>query len=211
MRDAMTEDEARGWIRETFGVPRETLLVRFADILRDESARQNLISASTLDSLWARHLVDSAQLIPLGADAKKGDWVDIGAGAGLPGLVVAVLTDRSVVLVEPRAKRADFLYRAAASLEIGRQVTVVSSRIEVYKPERPAAIVSARAVAELSALLASAKHCTDSSTVWLLPKGRNAQSEVDAARAAWQGVFHVEPSITQPESGIVVAREVRSR
>lgn len=207
----MTEEEARGWIADKFGVPRETLLARFAEILREESALQNLISASTLDNLWARHLVDSAQLIPLGSGAPEGDWVDIGAGAGLPGMVVAILTGRPVVLVEPRAKRADFLYHAAALLELGGQVTVVASRIEVYKPKQPAAIVSARAVAELSALLASAKHCTDSSTVWLLPKGRNAQSEVDAARVSWQGVFHVEPSITQPESGIVIAREVRPR
>jgi 16S rRNA (guanine527-N7)-methyltransferase len=74
-----------------------------------------------------------------------------------------------------------------------------------------AAIISARAVSELSALLSAALHCADSSTVWLLPKGRNAQSEVEAARATWQGVFHVEPSVTQSDSGIVVAREVRPK
>jgi 16S rRNA (guanine527-N7)-methyltransferase len=207
----MTEEEARGWVRETFGVPRETSLTRFAEILRDESARQNLISASTLDYLWVRHLVDSAQLLPLAASAGAGDWIDVGAGAGLPGLVVAILSDRCVVLVEPRAKRADFLYRAAAVLGLGARVTVVPSRIEVYKPDRPAAVVSARAVSALPALLGAAKHCTDSSTVWVLPRGRNAQSEVEAVRGAWQGVFHVEPSITDPDSGIVVAREVRPR
>jgi len=207
----MTENEARSWIRERYGVPRETILAQFAEILRDESTRQNLISASTLNNLWDRHLIDSAQLIPLSADAGTGDWVDVGAGAGLPGMVVAILTDRNVILVEPRAKRADFLYRVAATLALGRRVLVVPSRIEVYKPNTPAAVISARAVGELSALLAAAQRCSDPSTVWLLPKGRNAQSEVDAARATWQGVFHVEPSITQSDSGIVVAREVRPK
>ena len=61
----MTEEEARGWIRERFGVPRETLLDRFAALMRAESAHQNLISAASFETLWARHLVDSAQLIGL--------------------------------------------------------------------------------------------------------------------------------------------------
>lgn len=207
----MTEEEARQWIRDRYGVPRETLLERFADILRDESARQNLISAASLDQLWARHLVDSAQLLTLADAAGRGDWIDVGAGAGLPGMVVAILSDRAVVLVEPRAKRAEFLRQAADALQLTKRVTVIASRVEVYKPARPAAIVSARAVSALPGLLQSTIHCTDSSTVWLLPKGRNAHSEVEAARHAWQGVFHVEPSITQLESGIVVAREVRPR
>ena len=205
----MTEAEARAWVRERFGVPRETRLDRYAEWLRDEAARQNLVAASTLDTLWSRHLVDSAQLIPLAEGAGDGPWLDVGSGAGLPGLVVALLTGRAVTLVEPRAKRADFLRRVAQDL--GVAVTVEAARIETFHSASPAAVVSARAVSELSRLFASALHCTDSSTVWLLPKGRTTQSEVAAARRAWQGSFHVEPSITQPDSGIVIARRVRPR
>lgn len=207
----MTEDEAKAWIIERFGVPRGTLLERFEAILRDEATRQNLISAASFDQLWARHFVDSAQLIEAADGAEAGDWLDVGTGAGMPGLVVAVLIDRPMVLVEPRTKRADFLYRAAAQLEIGRRVTVRPQRIEGYKPAKPAAIVSARAVSELSQLITSTVHCTDPSTIWLLPKGRAAHSEVEAASAKWQGSFHVEPSVTQAESGIVIARGVRPR
>ena len=134
----------------------------------------------------------------------------MGSGAGLPGIVAGILLDRSVVLVEPRARRVEFLRHVATELALSR-VTVQPSKVESYRPTNRAAIVSARAVAELSQLLASTAHCTDSSTVWVLPKGRNAQSEVVAAQAKWQGVFHVEPSITQPDSGIVVARGVRPR
>lgn len=205
----MTEDEARAWIRDRFGVPRGTLLERFAALLRDEAQRQNLISAASFEALWARHFVDSAQLVPLAAAAGEGAWLDIGTGAGMPGLVVAALTDRPVVLVEPRAKRVEFLRRSADALGIGERVAVVQGRIETYRPAAPAAVISARAVAELSQLLAGARHCADSSTIWLLPKGRSAQSEVEAAAAKWQGSFHVEPSVTQAESGIVVARRVR--
>jgi 16S rRNA (guanine527-N7)-methyltransferase len=207
----MTEEEARDWVRDRYDVPRGTLLGRFADILRDEAPKQNLISASTLETLWSRHLVDSAQLIPLAEDAGEGSWIDIGSGAGLPGIVVAILTDRPVILVEPRAKRVEFLRRAAVELGLADQVTVEGKRIETFHPSEPAAVISARAVAELSQLLKSARDCTDSSTVWLLPKGRNVQSEVEAARRAWQGSFHVEPSITSPDSGIVIARKVRQR
>jgi len=206
----VTEEEARAWIRNAFGVSRETLLDRYRTLLLAEAANQNLIAASTLDSLWARHFVDSAQLIPLAVEAPSGAWVDVGSGAGLPGIVVGILVDRPVVLVEPRARRAEFLRYVVSELGLSR-VTVQQSKIESYRPVNRAAIVSARAVAELSQILASTTHCTDSSTIWVLPKGRNAQSEVDDARSKWQGVFHVEPSITQPDSGIVVARGVRPR
>lgn len=206
----MTEDEARFWIRERFGVSRETHLSRFADILIEGASEQNLIAASTLPELWARHLVDSAQLIALGGESERA-WLDIGSGAGLPGLVVAVLTDRPVVLVEPRARRVEFLTSAAEKLGIAERVEVIGSKVEPYRPDRPAAVISARAVAELGKLFAGAQHCSDSSTVWVLPKGRNVQSEVEAARRAWQGAFHVEPSITSPDSGIVVAKRVRPR
>lgn len=207
----MTEEEAQGWIRDRFGVSRETLLARYAELLRAEAANQNLIAASTLDTLWARHLVDSAQLVPLAAEAPRGAWVDVGSGAGLPGIVVGILLDRPVMLVEPRARRVAFLRDVATQLGLAHRVTVQPTKVESYKPTNRAAVVSARAVAELSQLISSTAHCTGSSTIWLLPKGRNAQSEVATAQAAWQGVFHVEPSITQPDSGIVVARGVRPR
>lgn len=206
----MIEAEARAWVRERFGVSRETQLDCYAELLRAEAQQQNLVAASTLDQFWVRHLVDSAQLLPL-AGENAGVWIDVGSGAGLPGMVAAILGERSVVLVEPRAKRAEFLRATVDALGLASRTTVVGSRIEAYRPDRPAAVISARAVAELAALLAAARHCTDSSTIWLLPKGRNAHSEVAAARRAWQGVFHVEPSVTAPDSGIVVAREVRPR
>jgi len=205
----MTEDEARTWVRERFGVPRETLLERFGAIVLAEADRQNLISAGTRADIWVRHLADSAQLIPL-AEAAEGSWIDIGTGAGFPGLVVALLTDRAVHLIEPRAKRATFLREAAAALGLANRVTVHAQRAQMVQSS-PAAVISARAVASLRELFGAARHLSTRSTLWLLPKGRNAQSEVEDVTRAWQGVFHVEQSLTQAESSIVIAREVRPR
>lgn len=202
----MTEDQARDWVREHYGVSRETRLAAFVELLRDEAARQNLIAPSTLDQVWARHIVDSAQL--LAHAPEHGLWLDIGSGAGLPGLVVALLRDAPVELVEPRKLRTDFLSRAAVELGL-TQVAVDTAKIE--RTSGPAAVISARAVAQLTDLFRIAAHRSTSSTVWVLPKGRNAQSEVAEARRNWHGSFHVEPSITAPDSLIVVAREVRPR
>lgn len=200
----MTEDEARNWIRENFGVSRETRLAEYVALLREEAAHQNLIAPSTLDHIWSRHIVDSAQL--LSPAPPQGMWLDIGSGAGLPGLVVGLLRDAPVELVEPRKLRTDFLTRAADELRLVN-VTVHTAKVE--RTAGAAAVISARAVAPLTDLFRLAAHRSTSSTVWILPKGRNAQSEVEAARRAWHGSFHVEPSMTAPDSLIVVAREVR--
>jgi len=202
----MTEEEAKAWVRERYGVSRETRVAAFVDLLRGEAAKQNLIAPSTLDHIWARHIVDSAQL--LAHAPGDGVWLDIGSGAGLPGLVIALLRDAPVELVEPRKLRTDFLARAAAELDLDK-VTIHTAKIE--RTGGPAAVITARAVAQLADLFRIASHRSTSSTVWVLPKGRNVQSEVAEARRKWHGSFHVEPSITASDSLIVVAREVRPR
>lgn len=206
----MTEEEARYWVRERFDVSRETLLERFGAIVLAEAERQNLISVASRAELWTRHLVDSAQLIPLAAEV-RGSWCDIGTGAGFPGMVVALLTDRKVALIEPRAKRAAFLRDCAVTLGVSDRVTVTAQRAQSVPKGMEASVISARAVASLDELFAGARHLSTRSTLWLLPKGRNAQSEVEAVTRTWQGMFHVEQSLTQAESAIVIAREVRPR
>ncbi len=204
----MSEDDARDWIATCFGAARTDLLARFADRIVAETPNQNLIAASTVETIWQRHLLDSAQLVPLAAEAPDGDWIDIGSGAGFPGIVAAILTDRRVVLVEPRGRRATLLSDIAADLRLSN-VVVHQAKIERLAVERPAAIVSARAVARLAALFAIGHRHGGGDTIWLLPKGRSAAEELVEARAGWRGMFHVEHSITDPTSSIVVARGVR--
>lgn len=204
----MTEEEARAWLAARFDVSRETWsrLEQFVALLRAESARQNLIAASTLPTIWARHIVDSAQLLTLAPP--RGTWLDLGSGAGFPGLVVAALSEAEVTLVDSRRKRVEFLREAAAILGIQHRTRLCCSRVESLPDARYEAI-SARAFAPLHRLLPIAARFAGPATIWLLPKGRGAISELEAVRGSWQGAFRVEPSVTDPDAAIIVASEVK--
>jgi 16S rRNA (guanine527-N7)-methyltransferase len=189
-------------------VSRETFdkLQAFGAKVAEENKRQNLISASTLEHLWDRHILDSAQLVRF--EPKPGaSWVDIGSGAGLPGIVIACLVEGPVTLIEPRRLRAAFLERIASELDL--RVIVHCAKAE--RITGTFGVISARAVASLSELLRISQHLSTRKTVWALPKGRNAHAELAAARRSWQGVFHVEPSVTDAQSFIVVGTGVRAR
>jgi 16S rRNA (guanine527-N7)-methyltransferase len=203
----MTEDEARGWLDTHFTVSRETWnrLDRYAAMLSRAMDEQNLIAESTRPHIWARHIVDSAQLLLHDLDTGEGGWIDLGSGAGLPGIVVACLSRRPVTMIESRRMRIDFLNHVIADLAL--HATVFGGRVEAA-PARKAAVISARAYAPLPKLLLSALHLADQKTRWILPKGRNAQNELEAVRPAWQGRFHVEPSVTDADSAIIIAQGV---
>ena len=204
----MTEEEAQGWIEQRHGATGVAAMAQLAALVRDEATRQNLIAPSTLGEIWVRHIVDSAQLLPF-ADASPGTWLDIGTGAGFPGLVVAALSDRPIWLVEPRKRRADFLAACCEALGVTSRVTVVTGKVE--RVDMQAAVISARAVASLWELFGAAQHCSTWNTLWLLPKGRGAREEIASAQQSWHGAFHVEHSVTDPESLIVIAKEVTRR
>jgi 16S rRNA (guanine527-N7)-methyltransferase len=207
----MSEDEARAWLAERLDVPRETLarLDRFAALLTAEAARQNLIAASTVPAIWSRHIVDSAQLLAL-IERPAATWLDLGSGAGFPGLVIAALTDAQVTLVDSRKKRVAFLDEAATVLAVRNRVTLHCSRVETM-PDGQYDAISARAFAPLDRLLPLAHRFARPETIWLLPKGRSAASELEAARSSWQGAFRIEPSVTDPEAAIIVATHVKPR
>jgi 16S rRNA (guanine527-N7)-methyltransferase len=205
------EAEARDWLVRRFNVPRETLsrLDAFVRILRDENDRQNLVSQSSLNHLWARHIVDSAQLLPL-VPPSAGRWVDLGSGAGFPGLIVGLLRAGPATLIEQRRLRVEFLQRAVDLLGLADRVEIRAANVSQAKLP-PFDVISARAFAPLERTFAVASHLAHSETVWVLPRGRNAQSELEAARASWQGSFRLERSVTDDEAWIVVAGDVRRR
>ncbi|GLV22401.1 ribosomal RNA small subunit methyltransferase G [Sphingobium sp. TomMM35A] len=207
----MTEDEAKTWLKANFDVPRETWarLDSYVQMLLAEMDQQNLIAESTREHVWSRHIVDSAQLMKLDGAANEGLWIDLGSGAGLPAIVVAILSKRPVLMIESRRKRIDFLNRLVGELSLNN-ADVYGGRVE-SAPATEAAVISARAYAPLDRLLSSALHLSTDKSLWILPKGRNAQIELEAARSSWQGVFHVERSITDPESAIIIARSVAPR
>jgi len=174
-----------------------------------ENARQNLIAKASEGSIWMRHLADSAQLlrhVPRGSEAlpsaEPSPWLDLGTGAGFPGLVVAAMRpELNVVLVESRKKRVDWLTRAAAELGLVR-CRVEGRRLEHVESFRAAAI-SARAFAPLVKLLVLSARFSTQDTLWLLPKGRSAVQELASLPPETARMFHVEHSVTDSEAGIV--------
>jgi 16S rRNA (guanine527-N7)-methyltransferase len=203
----MTEDNARAWIGDRFGARVVDRLASFATLVEQETERQNLISASSLPSIWSRHIMDSAQLVPLvGPNFKT--WLDIGTGAGFPGLVVGAITEEETILVEPRKRRVEFLQSVIDTLGL-RNTTVRQAKVETVSAT--ADVISARAVAQVEAIFASAHHIANKATTWILPKGKSAHEEVALAKRAWHGTFHVEHSLTDPMSLIVIASRIARR
>ncbi|HVU30118.1 MAG TPA: 16S rRNA (guanine(527)-N(7))-methyltransferase RsmG [Sphingomicrobium sp.] len=197
----LEQASARPVSRETF-----ERLERYVSLLREENERQNLVSAATLENVWDRHILDSAQLVRE-EPTPGASWIDIGSGAGLPGVVIACIVEGMVTLAEPRRLRADFLHKVAESL--GLRARVLCAKAE--RVEGKFDVITARAVAPLTQLLKISAHLSTRKTVWALPKGRSAERELVEARKAWQGSFRVEPSVTDAESFIVVGTEVRAR
>ena len=189
-------------------VPRETsaMLRRFATLMVEENQRQNLVAKSTVDDLWRRHIDDAAQLVA--HDTRSATWLDIGSGAGLPGIVIAILTSNPMVLVEPRRLRADFLQRVVDDLKL--DATVIQSKVEtIHRP--PVDIITARAVASVERLFEMALHLSHDGTRWVLPKGKSAHLELEEAKKTWQGDFRLEPSRTDPDAQILIASRVRRK
>lgn len=203
MIDAVSAAAGQYVSRETYG-----LVARYVELLLAENQRQNLVARSTLDDLWQRHIADSAQLVRF-APRPDSSWLDIGSGAGLPGLVIAILTHGPVTLVEPRTLRAGFLQHAASELGLAGRVSVHASRVERIAGQFD--VITARAVAPLGELLGISQHLSTDKTVWVLPKGKSAQSELDEALGSWQGDFRLEPSMTSGEAAILVAAGVRRK
>jgi 16S rRNA (guanine527-N7)-methyltransferase len=191
-------------------VSRETFerLQLYARLLKDEAANQNLISAATVHALWERHILDSAQLVRF-EPKSEASWVDIGSGAGLPGIVLACLVQGEVTLIEPRRLRVEFLEAVIETLDLANRVSVIHSKVE--RVQGSFDVISARAVARLSKLLEISHHLSTGKTVWVLPKGTGAREELADAQRTWQGTFHVERSSTNDDSLIVVGTGVREK
>ncbi len=190
----------------TSTVPRETsaLLNRFEALVRDENQRQNLVAPSTLDQFGVRHIADGAQLVKLSSPGRR--WCDVGSGAGLPGLVIAILSGDPMTLIEPRRLRAEFLRRACTDLGL-TQVTIAEAKAE--RATGRFDVITARAVAETGKLFAMTEHLAHAGTRYILPKGRSAKKELEAATHSWQGEFRLVPSETSDEAFILVADRVR--
>ena len=189
-----------------FPVSRETLerLATYADLLTRWSARINLVGRDTLTDLWRRHILDSAQLYPfVPGTARK--LVDLGSGAGLPGLVLAILGVPGVELVEADSRKSAFLREAARVT--GAEVTIRPCRIQAF-PRHPADVVTARACAPLEKLLDLAERFIAPHTLCLFPKGERFERELTEARKGWTMRVSVEPSVSDRRGVILRLQQV---
>jgi 16S rRNA (guanine527-N7)-methyltransferase len=196
-------------------VSRETLrrLDVFAETLVDWNTRTNLVGASTIPQLWTRHISDSLQLLDLAPDART--WIDLGSGAGFPGLVIAcALADipgAKIHLVESNGKKATFL-REAARLT-GAPAIVHGERIEKFSEvfSGPVDVVTARALAPLKLLLDQSVSLLKTGALGLFPKGQDVDAELTEATKYWNIKVNLAPSRTDSKGRVVVVRALERR
>ena len=188
-------------------VSRETLdrLDRFVAALLEWQQRMNLIASSTEPKIWTRHIADSLQLLALAPQARI--WVDLGSGAGFPGVVLAcALADKAgarVHLVERSTKKAAFLREAVHATGAPAEVHAVRLEDFVENLAAPVDVVTARALAPLAGLLTATYPLLKRGTLGLFPKGQDVDAELTQAAKCWSIQSSLVPSLTDPKARIV--------
>jgi 16S rRNA (guanine527-N7)-methyltransferase len=172
-------------------------------LLQQWNPRINLVSPASLSSAWVRHFADSAQLWRLRPPRAR-LWLDIGSGAGFPGLVVAAMAaevaDLRLHLVESDHRKAAFLDTVIRTA--GLAATVHAERVESL-PAIGADVVSARALAPLEALIAMTEKHRRPGGIGLFPKGASVHKEIAEAAVRWHFDHAIHPSLTDPRTAIV--------
>ena len=197
--------DIKQYLQTEFGVSRETYekLELYVELLKNKNDDLNLIGRGTLDNIWERHIIDSIQLTK---HLKPGDEIlDFGTGAGLPGLVLAIL-GYEITLVESIAKKCNF--QTEVKEKLGLSCKILNERIENIHV-KPNLIVTARAVAPLKKLFSiSSKHIVKSQKTLFL-KGKNYKKEIYAAEKMWNFKYKSFKSITSDESVILEISELK--
>lgn len=211
----LAHDRARAVALAPQSVSRETWsrLDRLVTLVVERQRQMNIIAPSTIPQIWTRHVADSLQLLPLAPGALR--WVDLGSGAGFPGLAIAcALTGTpgaEVHLVESTQKKAAFL--SEATRELGLPVVVHPIRIEDFAAKNQIRfdVVTARALAPLPKLLGYAIPLLKTGTVGLFPKGQDVEAELTEASKYWNIQAELVPSTTDPRGRIVVLHRAKKR
>jgi 16S rRNA (guanine527-N7)-methyltransferase len=188
--------------RETF-----SLLQRYSDQLQKWNQHINLIAFSTEQDIWRRHIEDSAQLYPYVAEAKI--IADVGSGAGLPGMVLAILGCKNVHLIESDKRKSIFLKECVREFSLAKHVIVHDQRVESI-PSLQCDVIVSRACASLEQLLAYAKpHMADSARCIFL-KGKRALEEITIA-SKWRFDYSLHPSMIDSEGVILEVTNVEKK
>lgn len=186
----------------------ESALNRYVLMLQDWQKTLNLVGPATLPDVWRRHILDSAQLMFHVEHLEQSVWLDMGTGAGFPGLVMAILGAKKVHLVESIAKKCRFLAAVTEALDLGDRVILHNGRLESLKP-MPVDIITARALARLPQLFRWGRPFTAPSTRWLLLKGQDVEAELAEAKTAWKFHHRLHESLSDPRGRLVEAWSVQ--
>ncbi len=199
-----------------FNVSRETIerLVIYEALLKQWQKGTNLVAPKSLDAIWHRHFADSAQLMTIAPDATK--WLDLGSGAGFPGLVIAICSanreDSLVHLVESNARKCAFCHEVVR--ETGCSVEIHCERIESLGTTArfdDVEYVTARALSPLNDLLALAAPFFSARTTGFFLKGRNAEQELSGAEENWMFEARLHPSVTDAEASIIQVNRLQRK
>lgn len=196
--------------QEATGVSQQTLerLQAYADLLIKWQKKINLVGGNTIQDLWLRHMLDSAQLYPLLPEPEC-SIIDFGSGAGFPGLVLAIMGGPTVTLVESDGRKCAFLAEAIRVTEIGPSARLENRRIEDVEPVR-VDVVTSRALASLEKLLTFAEPFLGEGTICLFPKGKKADEELTETEKNW--MMRVSKVQSQSDhSGAILKLESISR
>lgn len=198
------EDEVRAYVADRTTSQAMGQLETFIDRLARANESQNLVARQTLANVWQRHIADSLQLAEH-VSRETSPWIDFGAGAGLPGIPLAIaFPHREIVMIESRGLRIAWLNEIIDHLHLAN-AKVIGLDAKSVSPF-PAAVISARAFAPLPKLLKLSAPFSTRNTEWVLPKGRSARQELDEAPETVRAMFHVEQSITDETAGILVGK-----
>ena len=200
----MKHDLSKNVSRETF-----SLLERLAALVEKWNKSINLISKSTVPNLWERHILDSVQIYHA-TQVNFKRWLDIGSGAGFPGLVLAILAkekniDGEIILVESDKRKCAFLYTVRRDLNLN--LSIINKRIEECDPQN-ADIISARALANLTKLFDLSFNHKCENTTFIFPKGRSWQEELVAAEKTWNFSWEAVNSITDSQAVVLKIGEL---
>jgi 16S rRNA (guanine527-N7)-methyltransferase len=193
----MTADE----FRRVSNVSRETMarLEIYAGLLKKWQKAINLVGSATIPDLWRRHFLDSLQLVPLASNSPR-VWLDLGSGAGFPGMVLAISGAPEVHLIESDGRKCAFLGEVARAT--GTQVIVHHCRVAAA-PALSADVISARALAPLADLLALSERFVGKNAVLLFPKGQDVEKELTEASKSWNMTVERLASRSDP-SGVIL-------
>ncbi len=191
--------------RAFFNKQQETTLQKFIDELIKHNKHTNLVGKSTLIDPWRSHILDSLQIAPF-IKNKKSSILDMGTGAGLPGLTLAIVGYSQTTLIDSNSKKINFLKTVCKKLNIKTKIFL--NRIENIKKQKYNFIIS-RALANLNKLLAYAYSFVNNDTVLIFLKGKNANEEIINAKNQWTFNIEIKQSISDARGKILIIKNLK--